>query len=122
LGDGKGHFTVVPESASGFYVGGDAKAFTKLFNSRNEPLFIASQNRGSLKIFAETPASVLKVNPNDSWAELVDKDGRKTRVEFYYGSGFLSQSSRNIQIPKNVVEINVYDVTGKARKVSTSAL
>jgi hypothetical protein len=122
LGDGKGHFAVVPESGSGFYVGGDAKAFTKLFNSRNEPLFIASQNRGPLKIFTETPATVLKVNPRDIWAELVDNNGRKTRVEFYYGSGFLSQSSRNIQIPKNVVEINVYDVTGKARKVSTSAL
>jgi hypothetical protein len=123
LGNGKGGFTVVPESESGFYVGGDAKAFTKLYNSRNEELLIASQNRGPLRIFSELPASsTMKVKGDDSWAELIDDHGRKTRMEFYYGSGFLSQSSRNIQIPKNTVDITVYNFAGKSRKISIKTL
>ena len=43
---------------------------------------------------------------------------KKQKVEFYHGSGFLSQSSRKIRIPKAVREIVIYDYAGNARKIT----
>ena len=46
-------------------------------------------------------------------------NGEKEKIEFYYGSGYLSQSSRNYVIPKGVNEIVIYNSKGLSRKVGT---
>ena len=56
--------------------------------------------------------------PTDVSAELIFADGKKQKVEFYYGSGFLSQSSRKIRVPKAVREIVIHDYAGKSRKLT----
>jgi enediyne biosynthesis protein E4 len=124
LGNGKGSFDVVSSAKSGFYIPGDAKSLVTLSGS-NGDIFIASQNRDSLKIFSTLAlhdAVKFKPEPLDSWSELVYADGRIQKVEFYYGSGYLSQSTRAITIPKKVREIIVYDSKGKSRRIVPSGL
>jgi hypothetical protein len=99
LGDGKGSFQVMGSATSGFYVPGDAKSLVNLYGANGDELFIASQNKDSVKVFVKVPSSnfrVLEVKPLESSAEIFYQDGRKQKIEFYYGSGYLSQSSRKI--------------------------
>ena len=119
LGSGKGTFEPVASARSGFYVGGDAKALTKLFDSKGNEVIIASQNLDSLKLFRnKKKEQVVAIEAMDSYAEVTHKDGKKTRAEFYYGSGYLSQSSRKFQVPASATEITIYDFAGKSRKIS----
>ncbi|MBL0744108.1 VCBS repeat-containing protein [Chryseolinea lacunae] len=125
VGDGKGAFRYVASAQSGFYTPGDAKALVKLYGAKNEPIFMASQNRDSLAVFSPVsskPIQVFAPAVNDSWAELVYADGRKQRVEFYFGVGYLSQSSRRLVVPADVKEVVVYDRAGKSRKVSVKGV
>ncbi|WP_276370602.1 VCBS repeat-containing protein [Chryseolinea sp. H1M3-3] len=117
LGNGKGDFTVVPSAKSGFYVPGNAKALVNLQGQGND-LFVATQNRDSAVVFVKTTpaAPILDVKPMESYAEMIFTDGRTQRVEFYYGSGFLSQGTRKMRVPKNVKGIVIYDYAGNSRK------
>jgi enediyne biosynthesis protein E4 len=42
-------------------------------------------------------------------------------MEFYYGSGYLSQSARKFVVPANVREIHIYDFGGKERSLQPTA-
>jgi len=118
LGDGHGNFKAAPSVNTGFYVPGDAKALVKLVNRNNE-LYVASQNRDSLKMFVmEKPGRQIIVPKSlDQRAELLFDDGGKEIIEFYYGSGYLSQSSRKFVVPKNLKELIVFDSKGQRRKI-----
>ncbi len=121
LGDGKNSFEAMPSSESGFYVQGDAKALVKLHGAQGKEFIIVSQNKDSLHIFEReslAPSEVLNIQPLETWAELIYSNERKDRIEFYYGSGYLSQSSRRLSIPKGVSEIVIYDSKGNSRKVA----
>jgi hypothetical protein len=41
---------------------------------------------------------------------------KNRKVEFYYGAGYLSQSTRNLNVPTGVVEIEVFNSKGESRK------
>ncbi|HEY4654835.1 MAG TPA: VCBS repeat-containing protein [Cyclobacteriaceae bacterium] len=120
LGDGGGTFSAVPSRRSGFLVGGDAKALARIQGPAEE-LFVATQNLDSLRIFRRAEATrvnrVFNPRPDDSWADLSHEDGRRERIEFYYGSGYLSQSTRRITIPEGITQMVVHDFSGKARTV-----
>jgi hypothetical protein len=124
LGDGKGNFTEKPSSQSGFYVPGDAKALVKLKGVKQD-LFVASQNRDSLKVFVRgnnEGVSIFQPGLTDIKAELIFNDGRKQSVEFYYGCGYLSQSTRQLTIPKGVTELVVFNAKGAQRRVTPQPL
>ncbi|MBT1685077.1 VCBS repeat-containing protein [Dawidia soli] len=118
LGDGKGRFSVVSSEQSGFYVPGDAKALVRVATPTGE-LFLASQNRDSLKVFqAPIPAGSRRITPGplDCRLEVVYTDGRKQRVELFYGAGYLSQPSRQLVLPAAVQEATLYTFGGVGRK------
>jgi len=121
LGDGKGAFEVLPSAKSGFLVSGDAKGLARISSVKGD-LYIATQNRDSLKVFAKTidskNATEFQPAALDTWAELIFRDGKKHRLEFYYGSGYLSQSTRRFRVPKDVKEISVYNTHRESRKIS----
>jgi len=120
LGDGRGSFAPVSSAQTGFYVKGDGKALVKLYGAEGTEVFVASQNKDSLQVFVKkSPAEreVVRIQPMDSWAEFVFNDGKKQKIELYYGSGYLSQSTRNLTIPAGVKEIVIYDYKGNSRKV-----
>ena len=121
-GNGHGGFTAIQSSESGFSVCGDAKALVRLHTDTGD-LLIASQNRDSLTVFAsvdrqKADSRVFVPEQQDCRAELIHDDGRRTRIEFYHGSGYLSQSSRRLRIPDDASSLIVYTYQGKLRQVA----
>lgn len=121
LGDGKGGFHAMSGMESGFIVPGDAKALARL-SGKFHDLYIATQNRDSLMIFlnntkADQQRKTYKPLTSDSWAELVYENGQIEKVEFYFGAGYLTQSSRTISIPDNVVKLVIHEFNGKTRNI-----
>ena len=122
-GDGKGNFLPVSLAQSGFFVRGDGKGLASLRGAKNEEIFIATQNQDSLLLFRKNPVlknEILKwvpLQPGDFCADVEYKNGTKRHVEFYYGSTYLSQSSRMLPVEKNVVKISVTNFKGIKRKL-----
>ncbi len=116
-GDGRGNFMPKTIAESGFYVPDNAKGLAQLTDARGRQLWFASQNRGSLRVFqhVKPPAKILKLQPNDAWANLIFADGRKQRVELSYGQSFLSQSGRTLALGAGVKLVEIWDGRGKRR-------
>ncbi len=122
-GDGKGNFRPLSTQASGFFVGGDAKGLAELTLSDGQSLLLAAQNNDVLKAFVPRSGSkttTLQAHPLDAFAEVTGPDGRTVRHEFYYGSTYLSQSSRTLQIPANARKVVIHDFMGKVRPIPAS--
>jgi hypothetical protein len=118
-GDGNGKFLPLTIQQSGIYIPGNGKALVKMIGPNRSYIVAASQNRDHIRLFemnARKP--VVKVNPDDRVATLHFKDGRIRKEEFYYGSSFLSQSSRFISITPNVSLIDITNQSGKTRTIS----
>ena len=109
LGDGKGNFIAQTILQCGFFVPGDAKALIKLRGANNNYLVAASQNKGRLKLFnhKNTNQRLIPLQPLDVSALVIYKNGKKQKREINYGSSFLSQSSRFLNVENNVVSIEI---------------
>lgn len=122
-GDGKGNFSPTTVAKSGFFVKGDAKGLAMLHTAKNEDIVIATQNQDSLMVFSKNPVysnNILKwinLKPDDFYADVIYKDGKKRRIEFYYGSTYLSQSSRKLPVAKDFEKITITNFKGIKRKV-----
>ena len=119
-GDGKGNFAEMTLQESGFFVRGDAKGLVKLHTAKGEDIWIATQNQDSLEVVSKPapyPAAAVwkALKPDDLYADILYADGKKKRVEFYYGSTFLSQSSRKLYIEKKTAKITVTNYKGQKR-------
>jgi hypothetical protein len=110
LGQGNGAFKPIRPFESGFAVKGDAKGLVTLFNNEGEQIIISTQNRDSLVVHEYKPPPSLKIiSPNDAyWAEIKLKSGAIRKHEFYYGSSFISQSSRKLILTDPVVDMVLY--------------
>lgn len=99
-GDGAGSFKVLSLGESGFFVPKDGKALVQLYDVNNSPIYIASQNKGMLKVFSgrSEPKEVKTLGTLDSWGVRTLADGKKRKEEFYYGSSYLSQSTRKVKV------------------------
>jgi enediyne biosynthesis protein E4 len=118
-GNGQGGFSPVTLSKSGFYVPGNAKGLVQLPGAGGERLIVATQNRGTMRVFgqAATPARWLSVQPEDTYALIRFQNGRVRRKELYHGASFLSQSVRQIPVPEGVASVEVVDYKGQKRTV-----
>jgi len=120
-GDGKGGFTPLSLAASGFSVNGDAKGLARLHTARNEDIWIATQNQDSLVVTA------LSTIPTRKWVDLQSEDfsidilynnGQKRHMECYYGSTYLSQSSRKLPLNTGVKKIVITSFSGNKRELA----
>jgi hypothetical protein len=119
-GNGKGGFAAVAAKAAGFSVRGDAKAMARLVTQDEKPLVLVSVNADSLKVFREQealPYHIIYTEPSDAFADLHFKDGKKRREEFYYGSTYLSQSTRALIGSRELKEVFITDFKGRRRQV-----
>lgn len=123
MGDGRTNFKSLSVAESGFFVKGDAKGLAKIHTARGEDIWIATQNQDSLMVYAKTATDEtadtkwINLEPDDFYADITYKNGKKRRVEFYYGSTYLSQSSRKFLIDKQAVKITVANFKGNKRDV-----
>jgi enediyne biosynthesis protein E4 len=123
-GDGQGNFSPQPVSQSGFFVDGDAKGISKIFTSKGKELILVTQNMDSIKVFSKDKGDsmdrshrIIDIAPMDARAEIEYKNGRKQRIEFYYGNTYLSQSSRKLPINEQVAEVTIFDFKGNSRRI-----
>ncbi len=117
-GDGKGRFTSLPMSETGFAVTGNAQALVRLTDAQGGYLTMASQNRGPVKVFRSKNLHSVAVQPMDAAALITMPDGRKRRVEIPYGSSFYSQSARILTVPAGVRQVEMIDFQGNKRAVA----
>lgn len=119
-GDGKGNFISVPLEKSGFFVNGDAKGLATVHTAKNKDIIIATQNQDDLLAFEMDNMEVkewINLNPDDFSAEIWYKNGTHQKKELYYGSTYLSQSSRKMAIQKNMKKITITNYKGEKRNV-----
>jgi hypothetical protein len=122
-GDGNGSFASMSIAKSGFFVKGDGKALAVVHTANNEDIFVATQNNDSVMVYRKKPVSGvsntkwINLNPDDFCADITYKNDRKRRIEFYYGSTYLSQSSRRMPLDKNVSKIVIINFKGVKREV-----
>lgn len=124
LGDGKGAFEVVPSGTSGFRVGGDAKGLVRL-SGPGKMLYAATQNRDSILTFSpatDVSPVFFTPEPTDTHAVVTRSGGKKLKVEFYYGGGYFSQSSRKVSFGKDVKEVSVHSTTKPPRLLNVNLL
>ncbi len=118
-GNGKGDFESLMINKSGFFVDGDAKALVKLYRNDGTKLIVASQNQDQLKSFSiENTQRIIHPKPME-WKAIIEYlDGTKEVKELYYGSAYLSASSRSFDIDdQNVKQITLIDFQGNKRTV-----
>ncbi|MEB2774510.1 VCBS repeat-containing protein [Algoriphagus sp. D3-2-R+10] len=125
LGDGKGEFTPMSPQESGFMVPGDGKALVKIASAQGNPLLVASQNRGKLLMFQHQNSQTSRTITleQDIMAVILElENGQKQRIETSLGSGFLSQSGREVILPPGVKGIQLQDYKGNTTPVDMNSL
>ena len=123
---GKGDGTFAPERGylSGFKSDGDAKGLAcVLDNKTKQPVYLLANSNGKMESFGLIrPATIIELASNDAYAIVTMKDGKKSKVELYSGSGYLSQSAKFVRVTANTASIDVYDYKGNMRTVYPAAV
>jgi enediyne biosynthesis protein E4 len=115
--DGKGNFSPLSLRQSGFIVKGDGKSLAKIIVNE-KAVFVSSQNRDSLKVHSSRKDKTTRYftpEINDVSAEFILADGKQTRIEFYWGSGYLAQSTRKVSWPTGA-RLKVKNNKGEVRE------
>ncbi len=117
-GKGDGTFEPMKFTESGFLVDSDAKGMAVLTNSDKQMILVAN-NSAKLKAF-EQPVygNKLKAEPMDASVLITTKEGKTYKHEFYYGSTYLSQSSRMLNLKDGLDRISIKDFKGNNREIS----
>ncbi|QQL48651.1 VCBS repeat-containing protein [Mucilaginibacter ginkgonis] len=117
-GNGKGGFTPLSIMQSGIYIPGDGKALIKLRGTDNKYLLAASQHTGPLKLYdLKRSVKTVSLSAGDMYAKVKYRDGRKSKIEFYNGESFLSQSARFFNIEYNMSAVQITGSNGKTRSI-----
>jgi hypothetical protein len=118
---GNGGFKALPLRESGFVVNGQGRALAVLKDKKGNPIILAAQHGDSLKVFknkkSQSYKHILKLGPLDHKAEITFMDGSKSIKEFYYGEGYLSQTSRILPILEVYRKVEITDYQGNKRTV-----
>ncbi|MEO8762739.1 MAG: VCBS repeat-containing protein, partial [Ginsengibacter sp.] len=117
-GNGSGGFLPLSIQQSGIYIPGNGRALVKLSGSAGNYLVAASQNKGALKLFElKRKVTILKISPSEIYALVKHKNGKTEKREFYFGSSYLSQSARFLNINEDISSVTIFDNKGNQRVV-----
>jgi enediyne biosynthesis protein E4 len=117
-GDGHGNFYPVQGMSSGFYADGDAKGMVALSANDGQSLIIIGNNSGPVKTYTSTRKLKSYVpHRDDVFALITLRNGKAYKHEFYYGSTYLSQSSRGLRYSTDVAKIVVFNFKGERKEV-----
>ncbi|WP_209404968.1 VCBS repeat-containing protein [Pseudozobellia sp. WGM2] len=119
LGSKNSGFQPMQLQNSGFYVKGDAKGLAKVHIADQKDLYVATQNQDELIVLQKDSNKTknwVHIQPDDFSADIWFKDGRRRRVEFQYGSSYLSQSSRTLPLEEGVTKITITNFKGEKRE------
>jgi len=115
-GDGNGNFKSVNSNASGFFADGDSKGMASLIRADGREMIIVGNNNGATRMYStKTNTKFYKANNDDAYAMVTLANGKVFKHEFYFGSTYLSQSSRSLRLGAQVVSFKVFDSMGMER-------
>ncbi len=125
-GKGDGTFTNLKFHESGFLNEWDGSGLSKLQSKNGHTYFLAANNNNALQIFTQKEAQkskkVMTFDKNIQSAKVIFTDGSERRKELYYGSGYLSQSSRTLIIHDRIKEVETTNFKGEKKKLSIDEL
>lgn len=105
-------------SNTNFIADGDKKALTRITLDQKSA-YLVSENDGYLQAFSEHSNQadrIIKLN-NQDWYYFINYNGSKRKVELYYGSGYLSSSSRNISLALDLNQLSITNFQGIPRSI-----
>jgi hypothetical protein len=103
---------------SGFYADADAKGMAKLTTASGEVLLLVGNNSGAMKTYTvQQKAKQIAIEKDDVYSLLTRQNGSISKHEFYYGSTYLSQSSRKLSLLNDVISIEITNRKGASRKI-----
>jgi len=119
-GDGTGNFIPSSVQESGFFVDGDAKGMAQITLGDGQRMILAANNSDQLKAFVadKKGAMMYSARPQDAFAIVTLKNGNIFRHEFYFGSTYLSHSSRSLPISQEMQKVVVYDFEGNSTELT----
>jgi len=106
-GDGHGNFQPLGGLDTGFYLDGDAKGMVSLKAANGDALLLIGNNSGPVRIFVAKDKPGIQIEKEDVYALVKLKNGGSYKQEFYYGSSYLSQSTRKLEVPDDAVSIKI---------------
>jgi enediyne biosynthesis protein E4 len=113
-GDGHGNFFPAKAMDCGFFADGDAKGMAKLITDADHELLIVGNNSGSIKTYqVKQQYKNYVATGEDAYALITLKNGKTYKYEFYYGSTYLSHSSRSLEYPPDVANMVVFNFKGE---------
>lgn len=118
LNQGDFSFDVLSLEESHFNVAGAGIGVVEAIINE-QSVILATQNREELKVFQsnqEKATNFIPLAANEVKAILYFNSGKRQET-FYWGSGFMSQRSRHIEVNSNVQKIEFLDGTGNITRV-----
>ncbi len=120
-GNGDGSFKVVPLEESGFVNDFDGSGLGILRDINGNTFVLSANNNGPLKVFEtnypQKNNKTIFVDDDTQFATIFYKNGDQQKLEFYYGFGYLSQSTRSILINDKIKKIQTTNFKGIKRNV-----
>jgi hypothetical protein len=102
-GNGNGNFTPVKSAVTGFKADGDVKSLVQIISSKGKAIVLAGNNSAPMEAYELIKdKKIIPVKNTDCYAIINKRNGQSYRHEFYYGSNYLSQTSRTLQVGKDV--------------------
>ncbi len=116
-GNEAGNFEAVTMEEAGVCLRGDGKGIVNV-TTKDGGVILAGTNNEDLQSMRLSGKERTLVPQNDEvYCTLLLHNGKTRRVEFYFGSGYLSQTSRRVSVNSSVKTITFFDRVGKSRKV-----
>ena len=122
--DSSNNIIVTRGHETGFNVPTEARAIASLVIGNQNRVFIVTSNSDSIKVFSPVVQREkhIRLQSMDAYALIEWGDGLRQKQEFYYGSGFLSQSSRYLSLISGWKKIKIVTYSGEERIIIADEL
>lgn len=103
----------------GLEIPGESRAVAKLMSANGEEIILVSRYNQSLLAFRSTTKGMKMIQPMaDDQQLLIYETGKPTiKRELFYGSSYLSQSTRKLRIAENVDSVVLINYQGVKRRI-----
>ncbi|TVQ04552.1 MAG: RNA-binding protein [Balneolaceae bacterium] len=120
-GDGTGNFEPIGYDESGFFLDQDGKSLVTIGGLAGGKRVLSARNDGRAEMFEIVHSDgykQLRAEESETSAIITFQDGSQEKVEFYRGSGYLSQSARSVFLTGMMREITFFDSAGITRTIT----
>ncbi|PPK88018.1 VCBS repeat protein [Neolewinella xylanilytica] len=104
--------TFVPGVSNAFIVPGNGRSLT-VMNVAGTPIIVAAENQGPTRAFSIDAPRLQRISvPPNAQRVHYRLNGNPTVTEVYYGSGFLSQTTRDLWLPAGATDLRIITFAG----------